>query len=83
MSFWHKLFGFLLPGQIGDMEAESRRWMLQCPCGSEISFWEIGGIRYGAYSKGKKMLRRCRQCGKLKWHRVYKKTEQTQQGGAV
>ncbi|HEV2914733.1 MAG TPA: hypothetical protein VGX92_15760 [Pyrinomonadaceae bacterium] len=74
MSIWHKLLARLFPRQLAsDMEAESRAWMLQCPCGYEISIWELGGIRYGATSRGKRMLRRCRQCGKLRWHRVYKK----------
>lgn len=85
MSFWHKLFGSLVSEQtFKDMEAESRLWVLQCPsCGHEISFWEIGGIRYKAYSKGKRMLRRCKQCGKIKWQKVYKKTEQAQDSKAV
>jgi hypothetical protein len=30
------------------MEAESRRWMMQCPCGFEISIWDAGGLRYKA-----------------------------------
>ncbi len=86
MSFWHKLFGTLMPETFKDMEAESRLWMLQCPgCGHEVSIWDLGGIRYGAYSKGKRMLRRCRGgCGKIKWHRVYKKeTKEPQGSGAV
>ena len=83
MSIWHKLLARLLPGQLAsDMEAESRAWMLQCPCGYEISIWELGGVRYGAKSRGKRMLRRCRGCGKLKWHRVYKK-DSRQEGAAV
>ncbi len=80
MSIWHKLFRFLLPGKIGDMEAESRKWMVQCPCGGEKSLWEIGGIRYGSQSRNTKTLRRCEQCGKLRVNRIYKKTDEQQQG---
>jgi RNase P subunit RPR2 len=85
MSFWHKLFGYLMPSKMADFEAESRRWMVQCPaCGYEISIWELGGIRYKAKSKGKWYLRRCKQCGKIKWHPVYyKKTEAAQGSGAA
>jgi hypothetical protein len=81
MSMWHRLFKFLLPSHIGDMEKESRKWMVQCPlCEFEQSIWDLGGIRYKAYSKGKRILRRCRQCGKIKWHRVYyKEAEQAKQ----
>jgi hypothetical protein len=85
MSIWQKLFARHHPGEpMGDVEAESRSWMVQCPCGFEISIWELGGVRYGAVSKGKKLLRRCRQCGKIRWHRVYKKqTDSPQTGGVV
>ena len=27
------------------LEADSRDWMVQCPCGHERSVWEIGGVR--------------------------------------
>jgi hypothetical protein len=52
------------------LEAESRAWMVQCPCGAERSVWDIGGIRYKAAGRPR-WLRRCPQCGKWKWHRVY------------
>jgi hypothetical protein len=52
------------------MEAESRGWKLKCKCGHETDYWEIGGIRYKAASRGKKMLIRCPTCG-LTWHEVY------------
>lgn len=29
-------------------EAESRSWVLRCPCGHEAVVWEVGGIRYKA-----------------------------------
>ena len=28
-------------------------------CGHATSYWEMGGIRLGAYSKGKRTRRRC------------------------
>lgn len=52
------------------MEAESRAWKLRCKCGHETDYWAIGGIRYKAASRGKKLLLRCPKCG-LTWHEVY------------
>ncbi len=74
MSIWHRLFGSLFSEtRMRDMEAESRNWMVKCPCGFERSIWELGGVRYRARSRGKKMLGRCPQCGRIRWHSVYKK----------
>jgi hypothetical protein len=30
------------------MEAESRLWVMDCPCGHATSIWDMGGIRYRA-----------------------------------
>jgi len=46
------------------MEAESRRWIVSCPCGYEQSIWDLGGIRWKA-TGSTKMWRRCPQCGQL------------------
>jgi predicted RNA-binding Zn-ribbon protein involved in translation (DUF1610 family) len=70
-SFVQRIAKRLFPGRAGDMEDESREWMLICPkCGHERSFWEIGGIRYKARSRGKRTGLRCPTCGKLRMHRV-------------
>ena len=53
------------------IERESREWFLVCPnCDHATSYWELGGRRAGAKSKGKRILARCRNCRKLKMHRV-------------
>lgn len=52
------------------MEAESRKWKVHCACGNETDYWTMGGIRYKAASRGKKLLLRCPKCG-LTWHSVY------------
>ncbi len=83
MSFWQKLFGSILPVKPGYIEAESRRWMLQCPCGEEISYWDIGGVRIGGVSRGKRTLLRCKKCNKLRWHRVYQKPAEPPQNEAT
>ena len=53
------------------IEAESRRWFMQCPrCGYETSVWESGGMRYRALGTAYR-FGRCRGCGKSGMLRVY------------
>ena len=82
MGFFQKLFAALLPKSAMEaMEAESRDWMMQCPCGHEISVWDIGGIRYKAKSVGKRSLLRCQKCNKRTWHQYHRKSaEQSPKG---
>jgi ABC-type phosphonate transport system ATPase subunit len=55
----------------GAVEAESRRWHLVCPeCGWSRSYWDLGGVRYKAASKGKRTLARCPQCDRRRWMRT-------------
>jgi hypothetical protein len=58
----------LLPGKTaGAARAESERWQVRCrTCGLSRSVWEIGGVRYGARSRGKRTLVRCPQCRRLR-----------------
>lgn len=60
------------PGRIADRaERESKQWQVICvKCGQATSWWEMGGIRVGAYSRGKRLIRRCESCGRLRCHRV-------------
>ena len=49
MNSLQKLLVNLLPRSWAkDMEAQSRAWMIRCPCGYEQSVWEAGGIRWKA-----------------------------------
>lgn len=74
MSWIQRFLYRLFPETAKDMEAESREWMLQCSsCGYEQSYWDIGGVRWKAYSKGKRTWMRCRNCYKFAGHRVYRK----------
>jgi len=62
----------LSPKAAADMEAESRSWMAQCPsCGFERSVWEMGGVRWKA-AGNPRWYRRCPECGKAGWHKVYR-----------
>lgn len=75
MGIFRKVIGALFAGGAADDIADdSSQWMVQCPCGCERSYAELGGVRFGAVSKGKRVLVLCKQCGKLKMHRVYRKS---------
>jgi hypothetical protein len=51
--------------------AESKEWFVVCPnCGHARSYWEIGGLRYKAKSKGKRVGHRCAECDEWSMHRV-------------
>ena len=66
-------FQFLSPSAQAGMEAESKQWMLKCPnCGFERSYWDAGGIRWGASGK-KRVGGKCPNCGKNVGFEVYKK----------
>jgi predicted RNA-binding Zn-ribbon protein involved in translation (DUF1610 family) len=42
-----------------------------CPtCGFERTYWDIGGVRYKARSRGKRIGLRCPSCGKRAMHAV-------------
>ena len=61
----------LLPKGLGkDIEAQSRSWILRCPCGHETSVWDAGGVRYMAAGRPSR-LARCPKCG-LTWHTLQK-----------
>jgi hypothetical protein len=67
MSLIQKLVLTLLPKEWSQaIQSESQSWYLRCPeCGNTRSLWEIGGIRYKAYSVRKKALIWCPQCHKF------------------
>lgn len=80
MSFGQKLFKSVLPRSWGDaMEAESRRWMMQCPCGHEVSVWDAGGIRWKGSGEPRRRFP-CPKCG-VTWHRVYYRSDTTAEPG--
>ena len=80
MGFMQRMLTTLLPKtSVEAMKAESEDWMVQCPCGQETSVWALGGVRFGAKSKGKKTLMKCAKCGERTWHRFYQKSAEQQQ----
>ena len=70
-SLTQRLFLGLMPGRAADIERESREWWIVCPtCGHERTYWDIGGVRYKARSRGKRLGLRCSNCGKRGMHAV-------------
>ncbi len=70
-SLAQRLVMWLMPGRSADIERESREWFAVCPnCGLARSYWDIGGVRYKARSRGKRIGLRCPSCGKRSMHRV-------------
>jgi hypothetical protein len=69
----HQLVRKLPKAWADDIEADSRKWMVRCSCGHEVSIWDIGGVRYKAHGNPK-TVRQCPSCG---WsvHTIYKKEE--------
>jgi hypothetical protein len=74
MSGTQKLITRLVPRRWAEsMEAESRTWMMRCPCGHEQSVWEAGGIRWKAAGNPRRRAR-CPGCGEVTWQQLYKKS---------
>ena len=72
MNTMQSLITSLLPQKWAEaIEAESRAWMMQCPCGNEISVWCAGGIRYKAAGNPRRLYR-CPACGERTMHRLHK-----------
>ncbi|MDH3759351.1 MAG: hypothetical protein OEU50_00125 [Gammaproteobacteria bacterium] len=65
----------LFPAFMERVEAESKTWFMQCrKCGSEISVWDYGGMRYRALGTVYR-LGRCRECQKVSMLRVYQRSQ--------
>jgi hypothetical protein len=72
VSWVHKLVRFLPRRWAEAIEAESRAWMMVCPCGHEVSVWDAGGVRYKASGNPRRRAL-CPRCGERTWHTVVKK----------
>ncbi len=74
----HKVLRFLLPASwFAALEASTRCWLLECPCGVKRDLWDAGGIR----GKGSEKVTytRCPACNHWKWHKKRRKTEAEKQ----
>ncbi|MBX3014941.1 MAG: hypothetical protein KF832_25695 [Caldilineaceae bacterium] len=73
MNGLQKMIIALLPQRwAAAIEAESRTWVMQCPCGHITSVWEMGGIRYKAAGNPWR-IGRCAQCGKTFRGQLYQR----------
>jgi predicted RNA-binding Zn-ribbon protein involved in translation (DUF1610 family) len=71
LSLTQRIVTRLMPGRAGEIERQSREWFVVCPnCGFERTYWDIGGVRYKARSRGKRIGLRCPSCGKRAMHPV-------------
>ncbi|HLO41764.1 MAG TPA: hypothetical protein VK176_12135 [Phycisphaerales bacterium] len=49
----------------------NQTWILSCgTCGRWKTLEEVGGLRIGARSIGKRILGRCSSCNRLRWLRL-------------
>jgi hypothetical protein len=72
MSLIQKVLMAIVPQRwAAAMEAESRIWVMKCPCGHATSVWEMGGIRYKAAGNPRR-AGRCVKCGKLFQGQLYR-----------
>jgi hypothetical protein len=70
-SLTQRLVMGLMSGRADEIERQSREWFVVCPhCGLERTYWDIGGVRYKARSRGKRIGLRCPSCGKRGMHAV-------------
>ena len=72
MSNVQRLMLSILPTRLSNaIKAESEGWRITClTCGNSKSVWEVGGIRWGAASVGKRKLVQCSHCSCLRWASV-------------
>jgi hypothetical protein len=56
------------------IRAGTKQWLVECPCGKKLDYWDIGGVRYMAAGEPRQLLR-CQSCGKVSWHKIRKKSE--------
>ena len=72
MSAVQRVFTAILPRRWAQaVEAESRAWLVACPCGCSRSVWEMGGIRFKAPGEPLRLMR-CPRCHEASWHSIYR-----------
>ena len=70
MSLIQRCAKLMLPKKWSEsLEAESREWMISCPCGFSRSIWDIGGIRWKAKGE-RKVLMMCGICRERTLHTI-------------
>jgi hypothetical protein len=74
VSFIQRLIVSIVPRSWAQsMEAERRAWLARCGvCGQERSIWELGGIRWKAAGRPRRLLP-CPTCCRSTTHEVYRR----------
>jgi hypothetical protein len=74
MPFFQRLLKAVLPVRaFAAVEAGTRQWLIECPCGVKQDFWDAGGVRYKAFGEPRQLFP-CERCGKVRWHKVRRKS---------
>jgi hypothetical protein len=67
------LLAKILPKSLMEkVEKESRSWFFQCTCGHEFDIWSMGGVRYMAAGRPRRLVT-CPVCGKTGFLRLNKR----------
>lgn len=75
----HKLLKFVLPANaFAAVQAETKKWLMACPCGHKHDYWDAGGVRYKAQGEPRR-LGYCPACGKNTLQKIRRKTEEEQE----
>lgn len=78
MGKLQELLATLLPDAwAASMEDESRAWRMKCPCGTETSIWDMGGVRWKAGGQPKR-VGTCGKCGRQFIGEVYRDVAMSQ-----
>ncbi len=73
MSTLQDILANVLPNSwAASMEAESRGWLMRCPCGAETSVWEMGGVRWKAAGNPVRSGK-CGVCGRVFMGQLYQR----------
>lgn len=76
MAAGHRFLKFILPGRAFEaVRAGTKKWLMECPCGHKRDVWDAGGVRYKAVGEPRQ-LSLCPVCGKNRWHKIRKKSEE-------
>jgi hypothetical protein len=61
----------LMRGRADEIERQSREWFVLRPnCVLERTYWDIGGVRYKAQARGKRIGLHCPACNTRAMHTV-------------
>ena len=71
----HKLLKFILPANFFEaIRRDTKKWLLECPCGHKSDFWDADGVRYKGAGEPRQYYK-CTKCGRGTWHKIRKKTD--------